>query len=89
MEGKRMKPILIPLSKLPERINVMKVMTYDVEKVVQDIVHSRSVGEDGAAPDSEEITLDDVMEWIMDWVEEDFGAIDGLIFQDENGQEID
>lgn len=86
-----MKPVLIPLSKLPERINVLKVITYDVEKVVQDIVQSRSYGEDGAAPGdyAVEITVDDVMEWIMDWVEEDFGSIDGLIFQDENGEEID
>jgi hypothetical protein len=63
---------------LPKRINVIKVMTYDVEKIVRD-VHNEGLHLD---------TVDDVLEFIEEWVEDDFGSLSGLIFQDENGAEL-
>ena len=68
---------------LPERINVMKVVTYDVNWIANDI---RGVKEDASyAP-----TIDEVVDWMTEWVLEDFGVVDcnGLIFQDENGEEL-
>ena len=64
---------------LPERINVIKTVTYDVK------------GLRGAAMKDEGIeftSVDDVLEYIEEWVEEDFGGLSGLVFQDENGTEL-
>ena len=63
---------------LPERINVIKVITYDVESIRRD-AHNAGLPLD---------TVDDVLEFIEEWVEEDFGSLSGLIFQDENGNEL-
>lgn len=63
---------------LPERINVIKVITYDVESIRRD-AHNAGMPLD---------TADDVLEFIEEWVEEDFGSLSGLIFQDENGNEL-
>ena len=63
---------------LPERINIIKVMTYDVESIRRD-AHNAGLPLD---------TVDDVLEFIEEWVEEDFGSLSGLIFQDENGNEL-
>ena len=63
---------------LPKRINVIKVITYDVESIRRD-AHNAGLPLD---------TVDDVLEFIEEWVEEDFGSLSGLIFQDENGEEL-
>ena len=63
---------------LPSRINVIKVITYDVESIRRD-AHNAGMPLD---------TVDDVLEFIEEWVEEDFGSLSGLIFQDENGNEL-
>lgn len=63
---------------LPSRINVIKVITYDVESIRRD-AHNAGLPLD---------TVDDVLEFIEEWVEEDFGSLSGLIFQDENGNEL-
>ena len=68
---------------LPERINVMKVISYDVNRIVVDI---REMQQDASyAP-----TIDEVVDWITEWVIEDFDVVDcnSLIFQDENGKEL-
>ena len=65
---------------LPERINVIKTVTYDVPAILDDI---KKMG-----MDFEIQTVDDVMEFIEDWVAEDFGSLDNLVFQDENGEEL-
>ena len=65
---------------LPERINVIKTVTYDVFAILDDI---KKMG-----MDFEIQTVDDVMEFIEDWVAEDFGGLSGLVFQDENGEEL-
>jgi len=67
--------------KLPERINVMRVVSYDVQQLVDDIYNFREM-------DTDEITIEDCLDWIQDWVREDFGTLDGLIYQDENGEEL-
>lgn len=65
---------------LPERINVIKTVTYDVPAILDDI---KKMGMDYDIQ-----TVDDVMEFIEDWVAEDFGSLDNLVFQDENGEEL-
>lgn len=65
---------------LPERINVMRVITYEVSQIVSDLEDMEHEGE---------ITLDDVLEVVEDYALEDFGTNPKtLIFQDENGQEL-
>ena len=63
---------------LPQRINVIKTVTYDVGAI------RRDARESGLELD----TVDDVMEYIEDWVADDFGGLSGLVFQDENGTEL-
>ena len=64
---------------MPKRINVMKVVTYDVEAIRRDMHNDMGIDLD---------TVDDVLEFIEDWVAEDFGGLSGLVFQDENGEEL-
>ena len=66
------------MSDLPERINVIKTITYHVPSIIADM---REAG-------IEDLSTDGVMEWIEDWVADDFGGLSGLIFQDENGEEL-
>jgi len=70
-----------PMS-LPERVNVMRVISYDVATIVEQIKSDR----DSDAP----ITIDDVMERVESYVEDDFAGmkLKELTFQDENGNEI-
>jgi hypothetical protein len=67
------------MDKLPERINVSKTVTYDVVRIVNDL---RELGHEG------EITTETVLDYIEDWVSEDFGTDTDLIYQDENGEEL-
>jgi hypothetical protein len=64
---------------LPERINVIKTITYDVGPLRREVLNDFGI---------ELNTVDDVMEFIEDWVAEDFGDLSGLVFQDENGTEL-
>lgn len=67
-------------NELPERINVMRVISYEVDKIVNDLKDMEHEGE---------ITLEDILEVINDYVIEDFGtSYKNLIFQDENGEEL-
>lgn len=72
---------------LPERINVMKVVSYDVPAVVQDIKECHLINHGQELAD-EDISLEEVMLWIEDWVQEDFNGDTDLIYQDENGEEL-
>ena len=65
---------------LPERINVIKTVTYHVPSIIQDMNQNNLewIPQD----------VDDVLEFIEDWVAEDFGGLSGLVFQDENGNEL-
>jgi hypothetical protein len=69
------------LMSLPERINVIRSVTYDVAGIVDSL---KELGE-------EEIDIDKVMEYIEDWVEEDMRAPisrHDITYLDENGQEL-
>ena len=67
---------------MPERINVMKVITYDVQDIVERLTENDET--------LREVELDEVMQQIQAWIEEDFPAeiINDLIIQDENGEEL-
>jgi hypothetical protein len=66
------------------RINVMHLITYDVQGVVQQLLDDNRVGDD----DDLEITLDDVLECISTMAEDDFGYKAGLIYQDQDGNNL-
>ena len=69
---------------LPERINVIRTITYSTKTIVEEI---RTVLDDPHHnPDIEE-----VLEYIEDWVSEDMSAPlsrHDLVYQDEYGQEL-
>ena len=65
------------MDNLPERINVIKIITYDVPRIVNDL---KEMGHEG------DITVENVLDYIEDWVEEDFGNFSDLVYQDENGE---
>ena len=69
------------MDKLPERINAMKVISYDVEQIV-DAMMTMEYRES-----EQEITLEDVLEWIGDDVEADIN-FSKVFYQDENGGEL-
>ena len=71
------------VNELPERINVMKVISFVVSDVVELIVSEN--------PDStSEVTIEDVMERVEGWAQEDFGVENArfLVYQDGNGEEL-
>ncbi len=66
------------------RINVMRVFTYDVDVIVQQLREDNRVGDD----DDLELTLDDVLERVQLIAEEDFNSpirLKELLFSDEYG----
>jgi hypothetical protein len=69
------------MTELPERINVIRTVTYDVPKIVSDL---EDMG-------MEDIDLDVVLEYIQEWVWEDMSSPPSrhdLVYQDENGNEL-
>ena len=72
------------MTKLPERINALKAISYDVQKIVEDLMAENELEDDST------ITIEMVMEIVESWVEEDFmnDVADSTIFQDENGEEL-
>ena len=69
---------------LPERINVMKVVSYDVAQIVADIKNERKA----FGNYNSNVSHEEVMERVEDWAADDFGSSYGLIYQDENGEEL-
>ena len=68
------------------RINVMRVFTYDVDVIVQQLREDNRVGND----DDLELTLDDVLERVQLIAEEDFNSpirLKELLFSDEHGND--
>ena len=63
---------------MPEYINAIKTVTYDGPAIVESL---EQMG-------MEDIDLDVVMEYIQEWVFEDFGDSYGIVYQDENGDEL-
>jgi predicted transcriptional regulator len=70
------------MSELPKRINVMRVVSYDVQDIVERLTENDET--------LRTVTLEEVMEQVEAWVQEDFPAdrIKDLIIQDENGEEL-
>jgi hypothetical protein len=64
---------------LPQRINVIKTITYEVGPLRREASNDLGIELD---------TVDDILEYIEEWVAEDFGGLSNLIFQDENGNEL-
>ena len=69
------------MTKLPERVNAMKCISYDVEQIV-DAMMTMEYRES-----EQEITIEDVLEWIGDDVEADIN-FSNVFYQDENGGEL-
>lgn len=66
------------------RINVMRVFTYEVDTIIQQLREDNRIGDD----DELELTLDDVLERIQFQAEEDFDSpirAKELLFSDEHG----
>jgi hypothetical protein len=84
------------MSDLPERVNVMRVMTYDVANIVEQLRAERNseviYDKGGARPLSadEPFTIEDVLERLEGYIADDFSGINpnDLIVQDENGNEL-
>ena len=77
---------------LPERINVMQVISYDVNRILDDFSEHLATCQNRSAHNCtnvDEMTIEDVLDYISSWVEEDFGVNAGsLIYQDENGNQL-
>lgn len=67
---------------LPERINAMKIVTYDVSRIRDTIIENRGAD----AGDSPPVDIGDIINWIEDNVDDDI-KWEKLILQDENGEE--
>jgi len=69
---------------LPQAINAMKVITYEVDSLVEIISNDLQV-------EPHEITLEMIMERVEEWASTDIteGRDDFIIYQDENGSEIE
>lgn len=89
--------------RLPKRITVTKVVYYDVESIIENILDDRtssewvdSSGNTGGEPQSTEITLEDVIERIEELAKtDDFSCgwghqvdISNLLFTDEEGNSL-
>ena len=81
---------------LPERVNVMKVVTYDVAGIVQQLQDERDseiiYDKDGSHRLSadEPFTIEQIIDRVESYVQDDFSGmrLSELIFQDENGNEL-
>lgn len=69
---------------LPERINVIRTVTYDVSALVDNLQEMND--DPNYQPD-----LEDIMSYIEDWVYEDMTSPlsrHDVVYQDENGNEL-
>lgn len=67
---------------LPERINAIKCISYDVQQLVEMLMAENEI-------EANEVTLEMVMDRVETWVEEDFMVESAkTIYQDENGEEL-
>ena len=81
---------------LPQRINVLKVVSYDVEGIVQQLQDERDseiiYDKDGSHRLSadEPFTIEQIIDRIESYVEDDFAGmrLSELVFQDEDGNDL-
>lgn len=64
---------------LPEYVNASRVITYDVREIKESLVDL-----DPESP----FTDEEIMEYIFDTIAMDFDGVDGVIIQDENGNDL-
>ena len=90
------------MSAMPQRVNVMRTITYDVSKIVEQIQADRGseviYDKSGARPlaSPAPITIEEVLERIEEYVKDDFSCgwghefddLGELTFQDEDGNEL-
>jgi hypothetical protein len=70
------------MEKLPKYINVTRVISFDVQDI-SDILHE-------VKPDGEEVTMEEIVDYISDDLSDWFvGNFGDLIWKDENGEDID
>jgi hypothetical protein len=70
-------------TQLPERINVMRVISYDVQEVRESLAELNGIS-------FEKVKGLEIIALIEDWVGEDFAMQEGKeIWQDQDGQELD
>ena len=70
------------MSDVPKSINVMKVISYDVQQIVEDIMAQDEI-------EASAVDMKKIMDYVDSLVEEDFDTSkDYLIYQDENGEDI-
>lgn len=62
---------------LPERVNAMRAVSYDVSEVYQTLTQHGM-----------EFTDEEVMEYIFDMISMDFDGVDGVTIQDEDGNDL-
>jgi len=81
---------------LPERINVMKVVSYDVAGIIEQLIAERDsevvYDKDGSHRLSadEPFTIEQIIDRVESYVEDDFAGmrLSELIFQDEDGNDL-
>ena len=84
------------MSDLPERINVMRVVSYDVASILEQLQAEREseVIYDRHTPyrlsADEPFTIEEIIDRIESYVDDDFTGMKlaDLIFQDENGNDL-
>lgn len=65
---------------LPDTINAMKIITYDVKNIVESLI------ENDEQP--REVTLEEVMEVVKAWAIDDFGDNWNVFYQTDDGEEL-
>lgn len=70
------------MTNLPERINAVKTITYDVQSIVDTILDFNK------ELSKEEVTLEMVLDWVDDMAPEDFTTTSKFYLSDENGEEL-
>lgn len=75
------------MSNLPEKINVMQVMSYDVSLIVKEIEEHRAVCENPSAHGwGKELTVADCIDWIQDSIDENFSDVAEFAYTNEKGE---
>ena len=73
------------MNNLPERINAVRAVTYNVASIEETIVEMNA-----GDVKAEDVTLEEVLDIIAEWATEDLASSRvGIIYQDENGEEVD
>lgn len=68
---------------MPKSVTAMRAVTYSTEQIINDLAEAYE-------KPASEVTLDEVMEWIVDNATEDLSwSGNSIIYSDDNGNEIE